>query len=155
MPDWITHIAVAWIIGTLLGLRYKQFNQSNTAIIMVGALIPDIIKISIITNYLGYNIYNYITPIHLPIGSIIIVGMITLLFKEKKWIFLFLLIGITTHYLLDLLLEGEGMTLFYPFYWGQWQLGLTTSQDYTSTIIALSAVILVYMISRYQNRIRG
>lgn len=111
MPDWITHIAAAYILCTILGFKYKQFNTSNTVIAMVGALIPDIIKINIILNYLGYNFWNLLTPIHLPIGSFIIAGMISLLFEEKKTVFLFLSLGVVTHYALDVLMVGSGMYL--------------------------------------------
>ncbi|MEN4006440.1 MAG: hypothetical protein PQ964_03685 [Methanobacteriaceae archaeon] len=53
MPDWITHILVAWTICTVLGFKFKQFNPANTAICMVGALIPDVYKIVIPLEYLG------------------------------------------------------------------------------------------------------
>ena len=125
MPDWITHIAVAWTICTLLGFKYKEFNSSNTVIAMIGSLIPDIYKIGIITEIFGVNIYTYITPLHLPIGSIIIGAIISQFFSEKKTVFFFLFIGIITHYILDLLLIsfGGGIALFYPFYWEKWQIG--------------------------------
>jgi len=52
MPDWITHIAVAYILCTLLGFKYKEFNTGNTVLAMVGSVIPDFIKVGIITEYL-------------------------------------------------------------------------------------------------------
>lgn len=147
MPDWITHIAAAYILCTLLGFKYKQFNTSNTVIAMVGALIPDIIKINIILEYLGFNLWDFLNPIHLPIGSFIIAGMISLFFEEKKVVFLFLSLGVVTHYALDVLLVGGGMYLLYPFYWGHWQFELIPNTDFTITIFALILALMVYIIS--------
>lgn len=154
MPDWITHIAVAWTLCTILGFKYKQFNTTNTVLVMVGAVIPDAVKVGMIIEYLGYGTWDFITPLHLPMGSLIITAMITLLFKEKKTVFLFLLLGLATHFGLDLLLMNVtgGITLFYPFYWGQWQLDLVATNDYNITIVALAVALVVYLISVWRGK---
>lgn len=151
MPDWITHIAVAWTLCTIMGFKYKQFNPANTALAMVGSVLPDLIKISILTEYLGYGVWDFIAPIHLPAGSLVIAAMVAIFFKEKKTVFLFLAFGLITHYGLDLLLRNisGGIYLFYPFYWGQWQLGWIATDDYHITILALAVAFLVYLVSRY------
>jgi hypothetical protein len=148
MPDWITHIAVAYTLCTLLGIRYKQFNTANTVLVMVGAVIPDMVKVGMIFDFFNMGIWDYIRPIHLPIGSFIIITILALLFKEKKSVFLFLLLGVITHFGLDLLLIGWGITLFYPFYWGQWQLGLVATDDYILTFISLVLALVAYLLSR-------
>jgi hypothetical protein len=145
MPDWITHIAVAWILCTVIGFKYKQFNPSNTAIVMVGAILPDFVQIG------SLGIWSFVEPLHIPIGTLIIAAMISLAFQEKKMVFLFLILGFTTHYALDLLetsING-GIYLFYPLYWGQYQFGLIPTDDYIITIISLILVFIVYLISRY------
>ncbi|MCE5213849.1 MAG: metal-dependent hydrolase [Methanobacterium sp.] len=150
MPDWITHIAVAYTLCALLGLKYKQFNTPNTVLVMIGAVIPDLVKVGMIFDYLGSGVWEYIWPLHLPIGSLIITTIMALLFKEKKSAFLFLLLGMVTHFGLDLLLEnvGGGIILFYPFYWGGWQLNLVATDDYHITIISLVLALLAYLVSR-------
>lgn len=155
MPDWITHIAVAYTVCTIIGFKYKQFNPSNTAIAMVGALVPDIFKIGIIFEFLGLSIYDYLTPLHLPVGSLIMGGIISLFFQEKKTVFLFLVIGIITHYALDLLLIslGNGITLFFPFYWGQYQLELVANDDFKISILAVAVAFMVYVISYKWKRV--
>lgn len=149
MPDWITHLAVAWTLCTLLSFRYKQFTPANTAIVMVGALIPDIYKTVLVGPYIGMYLYDILRPIHLPVGSFIIGGMISLFFRERKIIFLFLALGIVTHYALDLLLKtvSGGIILFYPFYWGQWQFNLVANDDYHISILALAIALVVYVVS--------
>lgn len=155
MPDWITHIAVAYILCTILGFKFREFNTSNTVLAMVGAVIPDFIKVGIITEYMGFGVWDFIAPIHLPIGSFIIAAMLSLLFKEKKTVFLFLSLGVVTHYGLDLLLRNVsgGIYLFYPLYWGQWQLGLVATDDFTISIIALMVAVFVYIIYRLRLRL--
>lgn len=157
MPDWITHIAVAYTVCTIIGFKFKQFNNSNTVIAMIGALVPDIFKIGIIIEFLGSSIYDYLTPLHLPVGSLIMGGIISLFFQEKKTVFLFLVIGIITHYALDLLLIslGNGITLFFPFYWGQYQLELVPNDDYKISILAVAVAVVVYLISYKLNRAEG
>ena len=154
MPDWIAHIAVAWTLCTVLGFKYKQFNQGNAAIAMLGSVVPDFIKISIITEYLGVATWDFITPIHLPLGSVIIAAMMSLFFKERKVVFLFLTLGIITHYALDLLetdLSG-GMYLLYPLTWNQWQLGLISTDNYQVTIISVIVALVVYIIYRIHEK---
>ncbi len=148
MPDWITHIAVAWTLCMILGLKYKQFTPSNTVIVLVGALVPDFYKLYLLNPDL---LINILKPIHLPIGSFIVAAMLSLFFKERKMIFLFLSLGVVTHYCLDLLLlnVGGGMYLFYPFYWGQWQLGLVSDVSYNITIISIIIALLVYFYIQY------
>ncbi|HML06468.1 MAG TPA: hypothetical protein VK426_11890, partial [Methanobacterium sp.] len=86
MPDWVAHVLVAWTLCTILGFKYKQFNTPNTVIVMIGALLPDIFKIVIPLQYSGIYIADFINPIHLPIGSLIIASIIALFFKERKMV---------------------------------------------------------------------
>lgn len=152
MPDWITHILVAWSLCTILGFKYKQFNPGNTAIAMIGALLPDMVKIYIpIQLFTGNDISVFVAPFHMPLGSLILAGMFTLFFKEKKIIYLFLVLGIVTHFALDLLMiySGGGIYLLYPLSFNQWQMGLITYSDYQITILVLIFAVLVYGFSRF------
>ena len=150
MPDWITHIVVAWTLCRILRFKFKEFNSANTMIVITGALIPDIVKIVIVLKSVGIDIYEYLAPLHLPSGSFLLAGIISLLFPEKKKAFLFLGLGVITHYSLDIILEhvSGGIYLFYPFSWWQWQLEITNSSDYWVTLLALSIAGLVYLIGK-------
>ena len=53
MPDWLAHILFAYILCKVLGMKLRSFNKENTAIVMIGSLIPDIVKIGLIFDLLG------------------------------------------------------------------------------------------------------
>lgn len=150
MPDWIAHILVTWSICTILGFKFKQFNPSNTAIAILGSVLPDIYKIITLFNLSGIKLGNILSPLHLPLGSFIIAIMLSLFFKDRKNALIFLSFGILIHYVLDLLLEtnNNGMYLFFPFSWIQWQLGIISNTDYNITILSIIGALLVYVISK-------
>ena len=144
MPDWITHILIPWALCTILGFKFKQFSQQNIAVVLMGSLIPDIFKIYLILDRVGIQIENFLIPIHLPLGSILIAGIISLLFAERKLIFFFLILGVFTHYALDLLMLDGGMSLLYPFTTLKWQIGIISVTDYNLTIISVITASITY-----------
>jgi len=155
MPDWLTHIPVAWTACKILGFKYRQFDGEGTSIAMLGSIIPDIIKISVPLESLGIiDVWDYIMPVHMPVGSLIIAGIISLFFRDKKMVFIFLVFGIVTHFSLDLLLTyvSGGIYLFYPFSWDTYQLRLISTVDYNITILAILAALFVYLLSYYMER---
>ena len=151
MPDLLTHVVVAWTLCTLLSFKWKQFNPQNTAIVMVGALIPDLYKVQLPLSYLNLNESIFIMPFHLPVGSLLLAGMVSLFFRDRKMIFLFLTLGVATHYLLDLLLVnlGGGMELLYPLSWERFSFNVISPTDYHIPVVALFIAFMVYMF-RYQ-----
>lgn len=148
MPDWIVHIAVAWTLCRLLRFKYPQFNTGNTALAMVGSIIPDAAKLGTVIQ----SLQQYYFAIHTPLISLLLAGLISLLFKEKKTAFLFLSFGILTHYLLDLLLIGEGIYFFFPISWVSFQLNIVSTTDYYIDIIALILALIVYLASKWYER---
>jgi hypothetical protein len=153
LPDWVVHIAVAWTLCRLLRFKYPQFNTGNTAIAMVGSILPDAVKIGSLVPLFGLaNWMGYFNAIHTPLTSLVLAGLVSLLFKGKKTAFLFLSFGILTHYFLDLLLIGEGIYLFYPISWISFHLDLVPNDDYNITIIALIIALTVYLLSKWYER---
>ncbi len=99
MPEWIAHIIAAWIPCRLLRYKYPIFNPANTTIALVGSIMPDAVKIAIPLEYMGFYLSHSLNPLHMPLGSIILAGLVSLFFSERKLVFLFLLLGICTHYI--------------------------------------------------------
>lgn len=149
MPDWITHVLIAWTLTTILGFRFKQFNQPNSAIVILGALIPDIYKIYLLVDTVGLQLIHI--PFHLPVFSLLLGGLITLFFERKKQIFSLLTLGIFTHYALDILLFNGGIAILYPFSPIKWQIGIISVTDYNITIISIIVSIIVYFIYTKNN----
>lgn len=155
MPDAMTHILVVYSVCTIIGFRYKQFNTGNTVIAMIGGLLPDLVKLTIpIQAFSGHDLYVFASIFHMPIGSLILAAMVSLLFKEKKTVFLFLVFGFLSHFGLDLLMTyyAGGTYLLYPFNWSQYQLGLITTVDYNIYILALILAVLVFGIHQYKKK---
>ncbi|MGZ7068279.1 MAG: metal-dependent hydrolase [Methanobacterium sp.] len=149
MPDEITHVLVAWTLATLLGFRFKQFSQANSAIVILGALVPDIQKIYIFLDLIGVQIL--LIPIHLPVVSLLLAGLRTLLFEKKKLIFSLLALGIFTHYALDFLMFSGGMSILYPFSALKWQIGIISVTDYRITVISIIAAFLLFLLKKNFN----
>ncbi len=146
MADWFTHALVGWIVGNT--------TKQDVALIVVGTLIPDLVKVNLAFLWLGVNDNQFFDPLHTPIGALIVAGIIALGFQDIKKTFLALTIGISTHFILDFFLVHVhgGIPLLFPFSWDQWQVYLIRSDDYRMTIVALLAAVIVYLAYRYQKR---
>jgi hypothetical protein len=151
MPDWLAHILFAWILCRVSGIKFRIFNRENTAIVMVGALIPDIVKVGLIFDLMNIEIWDFIAPLHTPVGSLLSAALISLLFYDLT-VFLLLTSGFTTHYMLDMLLGhvSGGMLMLFPFSWEEYQLGLIQSDNYwiTLVVLVLAAVVYSYTVNK-------
>jgi uncharacterized membrane protein YraQ (UPF0718 family) len=138
MVDWLTHSLIGWITGKTIKIEIS--------LIVIGSLIPDLFKSYLVFNWFtNSNTQNFFLPIHTPFGSALIATVFALLFPDTKKALIPLGIGITTHFILDLSLlnVSGGILLLYPFSWNQWQLGLIRSDDYTITVYAIIAAIII------------
>ena len=156
MPDWLAYILVAYILCSILRIKFKIFSKENTAIVMAGALIPDIVKVGLLFDSLGMDVWDFIAPFHTPVGSILSAALFSLLFEfeARKRIFSLLILGASTHLALDFLLMhvSGGMLLLFPFSWGKWQLGVIQCDNYYVALIALLLACVIYIISKYYKR---
>ena len=147
MPDWFTHTLIGWITG--------KTTKMDIGLVVIGSLIPDLMKIYLAFRWLGADYQHFFEPIHTPVGAFLIGGLIALFFVDAKKAFLTLGVGITTHFILDFLLVGDttsGMKLLFPFSWKEWQYNMIRADDYRVTIIAVIAAVLIYIIYCYQNK---
>jgi hypothetical protein len=53
MPDWVTHILVAWTLCRILRFKFDEFNSANTMLVITGGLIPDLAKIVLGSKFIG------------------------------------------------------------------------------------------------------
>lgn len=146
MPDWFTHTLAGWITG--------KTTKMDIGLVVIGSLIPDLMKITLAFRWLGIDHHHFFDPTHTPVGAFLIAGIGALFFKDAKKTFIALGVGITTHFILDFFLVhvSGGMKLLFPFSWKEWQYYLMQSDDYRMTIVAVLASILVYLICYYHDR---
>jgi hypothetical protein len=146
MPDWLTHSLLGWITG--------KTTKQDVALLVIGALIPDLVKITLLFTWFGIKEYQFFEPLHTPIGAFLVAGIIALFFPDIKKAFIPLGIGVTTHFILDFFLVHVhgGMKLIFPFSWDGWQYYLIRSDDYRMTIVAILAALLVYVVYWYYEK---
>lgn len=140
MPDWLTHTLVGWITGKTI--------KQEISLVVVGSLIPDITKLYLLFDLiLQEQAEDLFLPIHTPFGALLIALIITLFFPDIKKAFIPLIFGVATHFILDMFLlnVSGGMPLLFPFSWAEWQFDLIRSDDYTMTIVAIIAALIVYL----------
>jgi hypothetical protein len=150
MPDWLAHVLFAYILCSVLGMKFRLFTKDNTAIVMVGALIPDLVKIGLGFDLFGIAVWDFLAPLHTPIGSVLSAGLIALLFAEVFIVFGLFILGATTHFVLDLLLGhvSGGMLLFFPVSWQEYQLGLIHSDNYGVALILLFLAAFMFVLQK-------
>jgi hypothetical protein len=139
MPDWFTHTLVGWIIGKTAKL--------DIGLVVAGSLIPDLYKITLAFSWLKIDTHHFLDPLHMPVGAFIIGAIFALFFINSKKVFIFLSVGILSHFILDFFLVhvSGGMIIFFPFSWNQYQVYIMRPEDYLMTIVALIAALIVYI----------
>jgi len=146
MADWFTHTLIGWITGKTI--------KQDIALVVIGSLLPDLVKINLLFTALQMESYQVFEPLHTPVGAFLVTGIIALTFKDAKKAFLPLGIGVTTHFILDFFLVHVhgGMKLLFPLSWDEWQIYLIRSDDYWMTIIAVLVALLVYSVYWYYEK---
>lgn len=147
MPDWLTHILTPWILCQILGMKFKVFDHKNTIVVMVGALIPDIVKVELLLEFFDINT-RFLYPLHTPAGSLVLTAVISMMFEKSRLVFSLLVLGVSTHFALDLLIGhvSGGMLLLFPFGWEEYQMGLIQSVDYCVSVVTVLTASAIYLI---------
>ncbi len=124
MADLLTHVFVGFAIGVILSWRYEKIKSPHITAIMVGAALPDLVRIRLlldpikIENVLGIP-FSW-GPLHTFGGVFVVIAIGSLLTvqEDSKLIFILLMIGAISHLFLDSLLittSGYSYAIFWPF----------------------------------------
>jgi len=145
MPDWLTHAFAGWILG--------KTAKINIPLIVIGSLIPDLVKINLAFLWTGIDHFHMFEPLHTPVGAILVAGIGCLMFENAKKAFIPLGIGIISHFFLDFFLEhvAGGTRLFFPFSWNQYNYSLVRIDNYWMTVVAVVAALIVYLVYWYKD----
>jgi len=138
MPDWFAHTMIGWITGKLL--------KREVGLVVVGSLIPDLVKMNHIALFLGEDLQSFFNPFHTPAGSILVAGILALFFLETKKVFFALVIGIITHFVMDFFLIGatRGIQFLFPFSWEYWRFN-EIMVDYRFTVLVSFVALGLYL----------
>ncbi len=146
MPDWISHLAVAYILGRVLKVKDKR-------LLFLGAVLPDLIWVLLLflVTFLNFNpakihyLFTFLLPFHTPFMLLIMAGAIATVMKNQKQAFALLAIAVCSHFLLDLLILGEYVEVFYPVDITPLNFGLFWPESIPGYfLIGTSALILIY-----------
>jgi len=137
MPDWLTHTIAGWIAG--------KTTKMDIALVVIGSLIPDLVKINLAFIWLGMDHQHFFDPTHTPAGAFLIAGIGALFFEDSKKAFIPLGVGVTTHFILDFFLVhvSGGVKLLFPLSWEEWHYNIIRYDDYWVTIVAVVAALFI------------
>lgn len=142
----------------MLYFKYPCFNPSNTALVMIGSILPDLVKLGMLFEVMGIDFWSYLLALHIPIISLVIAGLFSTFFNNKKIAFFLLTIGLFTHFFLDLFLidVGGGIYIFFPISWQAFHLDLIPPDDYWFSLIICALVFIIFTLdlrSKLKNKI--
>ncbi|MFO8110071.1 MAG: metal-dependent hydrolase [Thermoplasmata archaeon] len=152
MADLLSHVLVAYSLGTILSWRYKDIKKHHITFLMIGAALPDLTRIALIIDpgRVGWITFNFF-PLHTVIGVGITATILSTMVKDDLAL-PFLFSGALTHLFLDsLLINVTGHS--YPMFWPVTAYapptpGLYLSTDVGTAMIAGAAAILVWTFHR-------
>lgn len=107
MADLLTHVFVAYIIAVVLSFRYEWITSPHVTVCMMGSMLPDMTKISLVLSSeqveaaLGIPFDWY--ALHTVGGSFVsvLIGTVLVPSTYRKRVFALLAIGAISHLVLD------------------------------------------------------
>lgn len=150
--DWIVHLVSAFFI---LKFVKRKYDVRYTPI-FVGTILPDINKIdSLLKIFIDPATSAEITiPLHTPVVTSLIAISIAPFFqgeKRAKNCLILTLIGVGSHYFLDLFVMpfGGGIHFLWPISYHVYRFGLFWKEDSIPTVIALTALAIYFAITKF------
>jgi len=145
MPDWLAHVLFAYVMCWVVSLRFNVFGNAKTGVVLLGALLPDVVKINLLFQLLGLDVWDFIAVLHTPVGSLLLAALLSLFFNRPGEVFPLFLFGSATHFFLDFLLIrlGGGLLFFFPFSWTGYQLEIIQIDNYSIALILVFISVII------------
>lgn len=159
MADLLTHVLIGYSIGMILSWKYDWIKPPYVTGLMVGAALPDIVRIRILIDSTRVESFFGIpfswTPLHTGVGVFLSLLVLTSFFtgKRAKRIFLIIGTGAISHLFLDsLLISASGFS--YPLFWPlTYQYlpsgGLYLSSDMFPAVVAAFVAFIVWFVDNH------
>lgn len=150
MPDWITHIAVAYSLAIIVKAEKRE-------LVVLGALLPDLFKLFLpLGVIIGFGdiffLGNYFAPFHTLLGVVLTSALLSTFFDAPRRVLSLFLLGAFSHITMD--------SLLYPFgyeNWGFWPLfkfdakGVIWSDSLLVPLTAVSVTLLLLFCREVKN----
>jgi len=160
MPDFMTHVLVAYVALQVSAWRVDWLTRPRIVTGMAGALVPDLVKIKLLVP--SYRVESALSvafswaPLHRLGGALLTAAILSLFVErsERRVVFLLLVGGLLSHLLLDaFLLRPVPYTydLLYPLtHWRApiFDLDLYLSSDYWPSIATGAVALVVFGVTR-------
>lgn len=156
MTDLLTHILVAYVVGTLVSVRYASLTPQHVTLVMLGALVPDLTKIKLLVpselvqSLLGVP-FDWVA-LHTIGGVAVVIALGTVLAgrTRRTLVCSLLVLGAVSHLLLDgLLLTSSGYSgmLLWPLTSARLPSpGLYLSSDRWPAVVAGTVAVCVWYV---------
>ena len=160
MADLLTHVLAAYALATIASWRYDRLTRPWIAVVMIGALLPDLNRIGLLVtdaaleSALGVPVD--VDGIHTLGGAVLLAGLGAMVVTDRhRRVFALLLAGALSHLLVDGLkayADGEAGVWLYPFTWYRHPTpNLYVSSDPTVLATALLVAVVVAGIDRVRS----
>ena len=157
MADLLTHVLAAYALATVASWRWKRLTEPWIAVVMIGALLPDLNRIGLLVTDAAIEATLGATfgidAVHTLGGSVLLAGAGAMVVADDhRRVFALLLAGALSHLLVDGLkvyADDDAGVWLYPFTWYRHPTpNLYVSSDSTVLAAALAVAIGVTVVDR-------
>ncbi|SFS73469.1 metal-dependent hydrolase [Halostagnicola kamekurae] len=157
MADLLSHVLVAYALGTVAGWRLEWLSSRWIAVAMVGAVVPDLNRIGLLvgepTVEAALGTPFSFGAIQTLGGVIVLAGIGTLCFETHRFrAYGLLLAGGLSHLLFDAIkryADGEAGAWLFPLTWARHPTpNLYVSSEPAVLLVALSLAVCVWALDR-------
>lgn len=158
MADLFTHVLAGFVLAVVLSWKFEWITPPLVAVAMVGAAIPDLNRLSLVlpesTIEAVIGVPWSWTVFHRAGGALLVIVILATLVRRAhvKPVFAMLLLGATSHFVLDYLLwqpSGTTSLMLWPF--ADWHLdfgGFYRSSDRWPAVVAIAVASFVWALDR-------
>lgn len=163
MPDLLAHALLGYVLGTSLSWRLSWLDARWTTVVILGAFVPDIVKIRLaVPNRVILALFGDVpfswAALHTagPVFLSLIIGVLAVGHGYRRRVFGLLALGAISHLLADALIlnpSGRSYSILWPLTrYHPPTPGLYVSADLWPTALAMAVAVVVWRVDRRPSR---